>query len=106
MNALTSISGDCELQEALKLMDSEGVTSLAVIDSAANVVGNISTVDVKVSTLQSAEQLAHDICSCLQTRALCRSLDRRVSTSFPSFCLNVAWKLARTLFQSFMSIRI
>jgi len=29
-------------------MDGEGVSSLAVIDNQQNVVGNISTVDVKV----------------------------------------------------------
>lgn len=30
-------------------MNNEGITSLAVVDSGYNVVGNISTVDVKVS---------------------------------------------------------
>lgn len=29
-------------------MDQEGITSVAVVDSLSNVVGNISTVDVKV----------------------------------------------------------
>ena len=31
-------------------MDGEGVSSLAVVDNQFNVVGNISTVDVKVRT--------------------------------------------------------
>ena len=31
-------------------MNSEGVSSLAVVDNLNNVVGNISTVDVKVKT--------------------------------------------------------
>ena len=42
-------SGDKPLKEALKLMNDEGVTSLAVVDNQYNVVGNISNVDVKVS---------------------------------------------------------
>lgn len=41
-------SGDKPLKEALKLMNNEGLTSLAVIDNQSNVVGNISNVDVKV----------------------------------------------------------
>lgn len=41
-------SGDRPLKEALKLMNSEGVSSLAVVDNQYNVVGNISNVDVKV----------------------------------------------------------
>lgn len=36
------------MKEALKLMNSEGVSSLAVVDNQHNVVGNISNVDVKV----------------------------------------------------------
>lgn len=34
-------------------MNSEGLTSLAVVDNQCNVVGNISTVDVKVIYLHS-----------------------------------------------------
>lgn len=41
-------SGEKPLKDALKLMNSEGVTSLAVVDQQYNVVGNISNVDVKV----------------------------------------------------------
>ena len=41
-------SGDKPLKEALKLMNSEGVSSLAVVDNQHNVVGNISNADVKV----------------------------------------------------------
>lgn len=44
-------SGDKPLKEALKLMNNEGLTSLAVVDNQTNVVGNISIVDVKVSTV-------------------------------------------------------
>ena len=37
------------MKEALLLMNSEGVSSLAVVDNQYNVVGNISNVDVKVT---------------------------------------------------------
>ena len=45
---MRSASGDKPLKEALKLMNDEGVTSLAVVDNHYNVIGNISNVDVKV----------------------------------------------------------
>lgn len=44
-------SGDKPLKEALKLMNNEGLTSLAVVDNVHNVVGNISNTDVKVNPL-------------------------------------------------------
>jgi CBS domain-containing protein len=45
---LTKRSGDKIVLDALELMNSEGVSSLAVVDNQHNVVGNISTADVKV----------------------------------------------------------
>jgi len=48
MTLITSLSGDKPVTDALELMSNEGVSSLAVIDNALNVIGNISTVDVKV----------------------------------------------------------
>lgn len=36
------------LCEALQLMHTEGISSVAVVDNHSNVVGNISTTDVKV----------------------------------------------------------
>lgn len=41
-------SGDKPLFQALQLMNDEGVSSLPVLDHQSNVIGNISTVDVKV----------------------------------------------------------
>ena len=41
-------SGDKMALDALELMNSEGVSSLAVVDNQCNVMGNISTADVKV----------------------------------------------------------
>lgn len=41
-------SADRPLSDALRLMDDEGISSVAVVDNHFNVVGNISTTDVKV----------------------------------------------------------
>ncbi|OKO93826.1 Protein sds23 [Penicillium subrubescens] len=42
-----SINGDKPLSEGLQLMNTEGVSSLVVVDNHWNVIGNISTTDVK-----------------------------------------------------------
>ena len=46
---LTVCSGDKKVLDALELMNAEGVSSLAVVDNQRNVIGNISTTDVKAS---------------------------------------------------------
>lgn len=43
-------SGDKPLTDALELMNNEGITSLPVVDHQQNVIGNISHVDVRVSS--------------------------------------------------------
>ena len=43
-------SGDRPLKEALTIMNNEGVSSLAVVDNQYNVIGNISNIDVNVSS--------------------------------------------------------
>ncbi|RMJ23069.1 hypothetical protein PHISP_06074 [Aspergillus sp. HF37] len=55
-----SINGDKALCEALQLMNGEGITSLAVVDNQFNVVGNISTADVKLLTRSSSLHLLHN----------------------------------------------
>lgn len=42
-------SGDKPLTSALEIIHNEGITSLPVLDSERNVIGNISHVDVRVS---------------------------------------------------------
>ena len=42
-------------------MDSEGITSLAVVDNQQNVVGNISTVDVKVCQESISPKRVHRV---------------------------------------------
>jgi len=58
-------SGDKPLTDALELMNNEGITSLPVIDSQNNVIGNISHVDVRVSVHQISmnEKMLMDIAS-------------------------------------------
>lgn len=57
-----AINGDRPLTDALTLMSNEGLTSLAVVDNAYNVVGNISTADVKLLTKTSSLPLLHSSC--------------------------------------------
>ncbi|TVY30897.1 Protein sds23 [Lachnellula hyalina] len=44
------INGDEPLKDALRLMHSQGLTSIPVVDNGFNVVGNISSADVKLLT--------------------------------------------------------
>lgn len=48
---LTTDSADRPLSEALRLMYEEGISSVAVVDNHFNVVGNISSTDVKVCSM-------------------------------------------------------
>ncbi|KAL5323513.1 hypothetical protein ACEPPN_008050 [Leptodophora sp. 'Broadleaf-Isolate-01'] len=57
-----SINGDRTLTDALQLMSNEGLTSVAVVDNALNVVGNISTADVKLLTNSSSLPLLKSSC--------------------------------------------
>lgn len=59
---MSAISGDRMLTEALTLMSDEGLTSLAVVDNAFNVVGNISTADTKLLTKTSSLPLLQSSC--------------------------------------------
>lgn len=59
---LTSFSGDKPLSDALQLMNDEGLTSIPVVDNAFNVVGNISTADVKLLTNSASLPLLKASC--------------------------------------------
>lgn len=56
------LSGDRPLAEGLALLLDEGVSSLAVLDNAQNVVGNISTHDTKLLTKSSSLPLLRNTC--------------------------------------------
>ncbi|GIZ38303.1 hypothetical protein CKM354_000172300 [Cercospora kikuchii] len=57
-----AINGDKPVADALRLMHAEGITSLPVLDSHRNVVGNISHVDTRLLTDTSAIPLLHSSC--------------------------------------------
>ncbi|KAL8762245.1 MAG: hypothetical protein Q9184_001726 [Pyrenodesmia sp. 2 TL-2023] len=92
-----SINGDKALKEALKLMNNEGLTSLAVVDNHSNVIGNISNVDVKLLTKSSSAPLLDNTCIhfvsvILSTRGMNDGKD-----SFPVFHVNPYSTLAHTV---------
>ncbi|EGX96525.1 Cystathionine beta-synthase, core [Cordyceps militaris CM01] len=57
-----SVNSDSPLSEALTTMNEEGLTSVAVIDNGHNVVGNISTKDVRHLTSTSSAPLLNSSC--------------------------------------------
>ncbi|KAJ5444053.1 Protein sds23 [Penicillium daleae] len=92
-----SINGDKPLSEALQLMNTEGVSSLVVVDNHLNVIGNISTTDVKLLTRSSSLPLLQNTCThfisvILSTRGLIEGKD-----SFPVFHVNPTSTLAHTV---------
>ncbi|OOQ84777.1 Protein sds23 [Penicillium brasilianum] len=92
-----SINGDKPLSEALQLMDTEGISSLVVVDNHWNVIGNISTTDVKLLTRSSSLPLLQNTCThfisvILSTRGLIEGKD-----SFPVFHVNPTSTLAHTV---------
>ncbi|TVY64220.1 Protein sds23, partial [Lachnellula suecica] len=60
--ATIGINGDKPLSDALQLMSNEGLTSIPVVDNAFNVVGNISTADVKLLTNSASLPLLKNTC--------------------------------------------
>ncbi|KAJ5085425.1 hypothetical protein N7532_010196 [Penicillium argentinense] len=94
---VVSINGDKPLREALQLMNSEGISSLVVVDNHFNVLGNISTTDVKLLTRTSSLPLLKNTCThfisvILSTRGLIEGKD-----SFPVFHVNPTSTLAHTV---------
>lgn len=92
-----AINGDRPLTDALQLLSNEGLTSLAVVDNALNVVGNISTADVKLLTKSSSLPLLHSTCIhfisvILNERGIGDGKD-----SFPVFYVNPSSTLAHTV---------
>ncbi|KAL4781906.1 hypothetical protein BJX76DRAFT_310594 [Aspergillus varians] len=96
-HAVISINADKMLCEALQLMHTEGISSVAVVDNHSNVVGNISTIDVKLLTRSSSLPLLTNTCThfisvILSTRGMQEGKD-----SFPVFHVNPTSTLAHTV---------
>ncbi|KAK3954730.1 hypothetical protein QBC32DRAFT_73642 [Pseudoneurospora amorphoporcata] len=94
---IIAINADAPLADALFLMSSEGLTSVAVVDNGHNVVGNISTVDVR--HLTNANSLPLLKASCMHFISVILS-ERGVEhgrDSFPVFYVNPYSTLAHTV---------
>ncbi|KAG9244888.1 hypothetical protein BJ878DRAFT_479745 [Calycina marina] len=94
---IISINGDRSLADALQLMSNEGITSIAVVDNAMNVIGNISTVDVRLLTSSASLPLLQ--LSCIHFISIILS-ERGVENgkdSFPVFHVNPYSTLAHTV---------
>ncbi|EXJ59596.1 hypothetical protein A1O7_03742 [Cladophialophora yegresii CBS 114405] len=96
-NDVVAINGDRPLFEALTLLLNEGVSSLPVIDHNYNVIGNISSVDVKLLTKSSSLPLLRNTCIhfitvILSTRGMYEGKD-----SFPVFHVTPLSTLAHTV---------
>ncbi|KAI5303795.1 cell separation during budding [Ascosphaera pollenicola] len=91
------VSGETPLYQALQILHNEGLSSVAVVDSQMNVLGNVSIVDVKLLTLSSSlpllnQSCAHFISIILSTRGLVDGQD-----SYPVFHVNPNSTLAHTI---------
>ncbi|XRM41776.1 cell separation during budding [Aspergillus tubingensis] len=92
-----SINGDRPLVEALQIMNEEGISSIAVVDNHSNVVGNISTTDVKLLTRSSSLPLLRNTCTHFISVILSNRGLEEGKDSFPVFHVNPGSTLAHTV---------
>ncbi|KAI0475009.1 hypothetical protein GGR56DRAFT_644172 [Xylariaceae sp. FL0804] len=94
---IIAVNADSPLTEALRLMSQEGLTSVAVVDNGLNVVGNISTADVKLLTSAASMPLLEDSCMHFVSVILTERGTENGKDSFPVFCVNPYSTLAHTV---------
>ncbi|POS79100.1 SDS23 [Diaporthe helianthi] len=94
---IISINADAPLAEALMLMSNEGLTSVAVIDNASNVVGNISSADVRLLTSAASLPLLQSSCMHFITVILSERGMEKGRDSVPVFYVNPYQTLAATV---------
>ncbi|PYI04894.1 hypothetical protein BO78DRAFT_408662 [Aspergillus sclerotiicarbonarius CBS 121057] len=92
-----SINGDRPLVDALQIMNDEGISSIAVVDNHFNVVGNISTTDVKLLTRSSSLPLLRNTCTHFISVILSNRGLEEGKDSFPVFHVNPGSTLAHTV---------
>jgi CBS domain-containing protein len=90
-------SSDAPLSEALTLMNNEGLTSVAVVDNGQNVVGNISTKDVRHLTSASNAPLLDGSCMHFISVILNERGVEQGRDAFPVFFVNTYSTLAHTV---------
>ncbi|KAF6819654.1 cbs domain containing protein [Colletotrichum plurivorum] len=94
---IVSVNSDSLLGDALALMNAEGLTSVAVVDNGRNVVGNISTVDVKHLTNAADAPLLKSTCMHFISVILSERGVEHGRDSFPVFYVNPYSTLAHTV---------
>lgn len=90
-------SSDAPLSDALTLMHNEGLTSVAVVDNGMNVVGNISTKDVRHLTSSSNAHLLNSSCMHFISVILNERGVEKGRDVFPVFYVNPYSTLAHTV---------
>ncbi|KAI1808685.1 hypothetical protein F4811DRAFT_559076 [Daldinia bambusicola] len=94
---ILAVNADSPLTEALNLMNQEGLSSVAVVDNALNVVGNISTADVKLLTNSTSLPLLQNSCMHFISVILTEEGVEKGKDSFPVFYVNPYSTLAHTV---------
>lgn len=92
-----SVYGDEPLIHALMKMNSEKISSIAVVDHYMNLLGNISVTDVKHVTKSSQSQLLHKSCLHFISIILTNRGLENGQDSFPIFHVYSTSSLARTI---------
>ncbi|KAL1844077.1 hypothetical protein VTJ49DRAFT_4929 [Mycothermus thermophilus] len=92
-----AINLDAPLADALLLMHNEGLTSVAVVDHGLNVVGNISTADVRHLTNAASLPLLKNSCMNFISVILSERGMEHGRDSFPVFHVNPYSTLAHTV---------
>ncbi|KAI1435882.1 hypothetical protein GGR50DRAFT_279551 [Xylaria sp. CBS 124048] len=94
---MIAVNSDSPLSDALILMNQEGLTSVAVVDNGLNVVGNISTADVKLLVSAASLPLFHKSCMHFISIILTERGVEKGKDSFPVFYVNPYSTLAHTV---------
>ncbi|KAI2602691.1 hypothetical protein GGR54DRAFT_490294 [Hypoxylon sp. NC1633] len=92
-----AVNADSPLTEALNLMSQEGLSSVAVVDNGLNVIGNISTTDVKLLTNATSLPLLQNSCMHFISVILTEQGVEKGKDSFPVFYVNPYSTLAHTV---------
>ncbi|PKS10876.1 hypothetical protein jhhlp_002633 [Lomentospora prolificans] len=92
-----AVNSDNVLADALALMYNEGLTSVAVVDNGYNVVGNISTVDVRLLTSAASAHLLQSSCMHFISVILNERGVEKGRDAFPVFHVNPYSSLAHTV---------
>ncbi|KAF2798232.1 hypothetical protein K505DRAFT_233713 [Melanomma pulvis-pyrius CBS 109.77] len=92
-----AINGDKPLTDALELMNNEGMSSLPVLDSQNNVIGNISHIDVRLLTKSTSLPLLRSSCIHFISVILSERGVNDGKDSFPVFHISPFSTLAHTV---------